>query len=44
VKRGFGLGLAIVRKIARAHGGDVVYAPLSGGGSQFNVTLPSLAR
>jgi signal transduction histidine kinase len=44
VKRGFGLGLAIVRKIARAHGGDVVYAPLSGGGSQFNVTLPPLAR
>jgi signal transduction histidine kinase len=38
--RGFGLGLAIVRRIARAHGGDVTYAPLADGGSQFKVTLP----
>lgn len=38
--RGFGLGLAIVRRIVRAHGGDVTYAPLASGGSQFKVTLP----
>lgn len=38
--RGFGLGLAIVRKIARAHGGDVAYAPLAGRGSRFSVSLP----
>jgi signal transduction histidine kinase len=38
--RGFGLGLAIVRRIARAHGGDVAYVPLAGGGSRFSVTLP----
>lgn len=37
--RGFGLGLAIVRQIARAHGGDVSYAPLASGGSRFTVTL-----
>jgi signal transduction histidine kinase len=40
VGRGFGLGLAIVRRIARAHGGDVTYAPLAGGGSRFTVALP----
>jgi signal transduction histidine kinase len=40
VGRGFGLGLAIVRRIARAHGGDVTYVPLESGGSRFSVTLP----
>jgi signal transduction histidine kinase len=40
VGRGFGLGLAIVRRIARAHGGDVTYVSLDGGGSRFSVTLP----
>jgi signal transduction histidine kinase len=38
-ERGFGLGLAIVRQIARAHGGDVTYAPLDAGGSRFTVSL-----
>jgi signal transduction histidine kinase len=38
--RGFGLGLAIVRRIARAHGGDVTYDLQAGGGSRFSVTLP----
>jgi signal transduction histidine kinase len=37
---GFGLGLAIVRQIAQAHGGSVEYAPRAGGGSRFTVTLP----
>jgi signal transduction histidine kinase len=38
--KGFGLGLALVRQIARAHGGDVRYATLSEGGSRFTVTFP----
>jgi signal transduction histidine kinase len=37
---GAGLGLAIVRKIARAHGGSVSYEPRDGGGSRFTVELP----
>jgi signal transduction histidine kinase len=37
---GAGLGLSIVRQIARAHGGTVEYAPREGGGSRFVVTLP----
>jgi signal transduction histidine kinase len=38
--RGAGLGLSIVRQIARAHGGNVSYAPREEGGSRFTVTLP----
>jgi signal transduction histidine kinase len=37
---GAGLGLAIVRQIARAHGGNVEYTPRDGGGSRFIVMLP----
>ena len=37
---GSGLGLSIVRQIARAHGGEVAYVPVEGGGSRFTVTLP----
>ena len=37
---GVGLGLSLVREIARQHGGEVVYAPRPGGGSRFEVTLP----
>lgn len=36
---GAGLGLSIVRQIARAHGGTVEYAAREGGGSRFTVTL-----
>jgi signal transduction histidine kinase len=39
--RGSGLGLALVRQIARHHGGDVVCAPADGGGSRFTVALPA---
>lgn len=37
---GVGLGLALVRSIARRHGGDVRCEPRAGGGSCFVVTLP----
>lgn len=37
---GVGLGLAIVRQIARVHGGDVTCESREGGGSRFVVTLP----
>ncbi len=35
----YGLGLALVRQIARAHGGDVRCLPRDGGGTAFEVTL-----
>lgn len=36
---GVGLGLALVRQIARRHGGDVRCLPRDGGGTRFEVTL-----
>jgi signal transduction histidine kinase len=36
---GSGLGLALVREIARHHGGDARCLPREGGGSSFQVTL-----
>ena len=36
---GAGLGLAIVRRIARLHGGDVTYSPVQPHGSRFTLTL-----
>ena len=38
---GVGLGLALVRQIARKHGGDVKCLPRDGGGSCFEVVLPA---
>jgi len=38
---GVGLGLSIVRQIARVHGGDVTYENREGGGSRFIATLPA---
>jgi signal transduction histidine kinase len=40
---GAGLGLALARWIARAHGGDVVLARSSPSGSTFVISLPSRA-
>ena len=36
---GLGVGLALARTVARAHGGDVTYAPREGGGSVFTLTI-----
>ncbi len=36
---GYGLGLALVRQIARAHGGEVVCLAREGGGSVFEVRI-----
>jgi len=41
--RGTGLGLALVRAVARAHGGDVRVRSTQGAGSEFELLLPSLA-
>lgn len=38
---GHGLGLALVRQIARHHGGDAACRAREGGGSRFVVTLPA---
>ncbi len=39
--RGSGLGLALVREIARRHGGEAVCLAADGGGSLFRVDLPA---
>ena len=38
---GVGLGLALVRQIARRHGGDFRCVPREGGGTCFEVELPT---
>ncbi len=38
---GAGLGLAIVRRIARLHGGDVNLEPIEPSGCRFSMTLPA---
>jgi signal transduction histidine kinase len=42
--RGAGLGLSIVRSVARAHGGDAHAIALAGGGLQVTVRLPARAE
>ena len=38
---GAGLGLAIARRLAVAHGGDIVVSAGPTGGARFGVTLPA---
>jgi signal transduction histidine kinase len=38
--RGVGIGLSLVRRFARLHGGEAVVAERPGGGARFVVTLP----
>lgn len=40
--KGAGLGLSIVRSVARAHSGDITAEPRDGGGLVVTVTLPHL--
>jgi signal transduction histidine kinase len=40
---GLGLGLAVVRNLALAHGGDVAYSDAPGGGACFTVRFPIAA-
>jgi signal transduction histidine kinase len=42
--RGAGLGLSIVRAVARAHGGEATAEPREGGGLAVRVTLPAFAQ
>ena len=37
---GSGIGLAIVKHIAQAHGGDATVLPTPGGGTKFRVRIP----
>ncbi len=41
---GYGLGLAVVRSVAQAHGGDVSIRPRPAGGLDVRVTLPVSRR
>jgi signal transduction histidine kinase len=38
--RGTGIGLALVKHIARAHGGDVTVRPATPTGTIFRVAIP----
>ncbi len=40
--RGTGLGLAVTRRVAQAHGGTVRHEPRPGGGARFVLELPGL--
>jgi signal transduction histidine kinase len=41
--KGTGLGLAVSRAIARAHGGELAAGSAAGGGARFELTLPRAA-
>lgn len=41
--QGTGLGLAVTRKIAREHGGDITVGTAPGGGAAFRIAIPATA-
>jgi signal transduction histidine kinase len=43
-RESYGIGLALVREIAQAHGGDVTVASAPGQGAMFTLTLPAAQR
>ncbi len=38
--QGSGLGLTLAQRLAREHGGEILYQPRTGGGSNFTLRLP----
>jgi signal transduction histidine kinase len=40
-EHGIGLGLALCKRIAERHGGEVVYSDREGGGARFTLRLPA---
>ncbi len=42
-QRGLGLGLSVVKAVVQAHGGAAAVASAEGKGSEFTITLPTLA-
>ena len=40
---GLGLGLTLAQHLAREHGGEILYQPRAGGGSNFTLRVPLAA-
>ncbi len=42
--QGSGLGLTLAQRLAQEHGGEIIYQPREGGGSNFTLRLPSVGE